>query len=113
MKNSTQVTLADNVRYLLGKMNWSEAELGRRAGVSQKTVNNVVRLEKSTKIETADAIAKPFGLEGWQLFLPNLRNDYETGGTISKLFVDYLSASQQGQQHILWVAEREAQYNTR
>ena len=113
MHRSAQQTLSENLRYLLKRNGWSEAELARRSGVSQKTVNNAVNMTKSTKIETAEALAKPFGLESWHLTLPDLPSDIESGGMMTSLIKSYLMSSDDSRLHIVAIAEREAKYKPR
>lgn len=106
----TETNLSRNLRYLLRTKNWSEAELSRRSGVAQKTVNNAVNGVYQTKVETCEQLAKPFGLTGWLLIHPKLIDNIEGGSTITKLIQAYMNSSEEGQRVILGIAEREAAY---
>lgn len=105
----TEETLAVNLRFLMSLHGWSEPELARRSGVAQKTINNILHKVYRAKIETADQLAKAFGLEGWHLILPNLIQDIQSGSTITRLIAAYLESPEDGQKIILGIAEREAQ----
>lgn len=109
----TETTLSRNLKYLLRVKGWSEAELARLAKVSQKTVNNAVNGVYRTKVESCEAMAKPFGLTGWLLIHPNLIGSPDGGGTLTRLIDAYLTSPAEGQKLILGIAEREAQYRAK
>lgn len=102
--------LASNTRYLMQYKRWTQDELRKRAGLSQKTVSNVLNGVYDTKIETAEAIGRAFGLNGWLMISPYLVKNLESGGSIAKLLDSFLLASDEGQQLVLQIAEREAKY---
>jgi transcriptional regulator with XRE-family HTH domain len=106
----TRESLARNIRYLMKRAEWSESELARRSGVSQKSINNILNLVHSPKLETVDAIAEAFGLTGWHLIMPNLPDDLLTSRTLEGLVRSYVKASDDGRELINRVAEREAAY---
>nr|MDQ2694713.1 helix-turn-helix domain-containing protein [Pseudomonadota bacterium] len=83
---------------------WSQRELARRAGVSQKTISNlenVAASRESPKMDIVERVANAFGQELWQLLIPE-----ET----ERLIVNYTHASPNGRQHIDRIAELEAKY---
>lgn len=90
-----------------------QSELSRRSGVSQKSISNILNPETAQvpSIETAEKLAKPFGLEGWHLIMPNLPEDLISSPSIEKLFTSYISSSEEGRKMIDAVAQREAEYN--
>lgn len=106
----TETTLARNLAYLLRKAGWSEAELSRRSGVAQKTVNNAMHGVYQTKVESVELMAKPFGLQGWNLIHPNMIRDIESGTSVAKLLQAFSESSDEGKTLILSLAEREAKY---
>jgi transcriptional regulator with XRE-family HTH domain len=106
-------TLSKNLRYLLAREGWSEAELARRSKVSQKSINNAVNGVYKTKIDTAERMAEPFKLTGWDLIRPTLIQELESRGSSDKLLEAYFSANEEGQQLILSIAEREAKYRVK
>jgi transcriptional regulator with XRE-family HTH domain len=110
---STQDVLARNLKYLMAQRGWNQVETARRARVDQKTISNILAARKKAKIDIVDSIAKAFGLNGWQLILPRLIDDISGETSIAKVYEKFLQSSAEGKRHILSVAEREADYNTR
>ena len=106
----TRQTLAQNLRYLMKLRGWSEADCAKHAKVSQKTVNNVLNAKHTTSIDTADALARAFGLTGWHLLLPNLPDDLRQSPSVGRLIESYVKASAKGRDYIDRVAEQEAKY---
>lgn len=90
----------------------SQAELARQSDVSQKTISNILNpeVEQSPSIETAEKLAKPFGLEGWHLIMPNLPDDLVSSPSIERLLNSYINSSQEGRDMINKVADRESKY---
>lgn len=105
-------TLAKNVKFLMDQNdNETEASLAKRSGVSQKTVNNIINNRTSVQLDSVEAIAAAYGLNGWQLIIPGLPAELLSSGTIAKMYDDYANSSSEGRKHIEQVAEREAAYN--
>ena len=78
--------------------------------VGKTTIHYILTRQKIAKIDTADHIARVYGLSGWHLISPTLIQDLETSPTLSKLISDYRQADPDGRRHIEQVAEREARY---
>lgn len=90
---------------------YTQKGLADRAGVSQRTISNLLDPEKhSPTLESVDAVAAAFGLEGWHLIIPTLVDDLEGDTSIASMVKAYMRSSQNGKRHILRVAEREAEY---
>ena len=113
MRPTTRESFVRNLRYLMSMADMSQAELSRRSKVSQKTISNILSSEKNQvpSIETADMLAKPFGLEGWHLIMPNLPEDLISSTSVERLLTSYVSSSEEGRKVIDSIAEREAEYN--
>lgn len=62
--NSAKCGFGQEVRELRKKHNWSQAELGRRSGVSHGFISRVESGERDAKKETVAALADAFGLSG-------------------------------------------------
>lgn len=60
-------TLARNLRALMRERDWSQADLAAKSGVSQRMISSILNQQHSCSTETADALARPFGLDGWEL----------------------------------------------
>lgn len=64
-KRSPIAIIASNVRSLRLAKEWSQGELARRAGVSQKVISNLENADKlqiSPTIDTVSSVAEAFGL---------------------------------------------------
>lgn len=103
--------LADNVRYLMQKHGDNQKSLAERSGVSQSNISYVVSSDRHVRLDTVDAIAAAYGLEGWHLINPNLPNDLLESKTLQKLIRTYIDSSPEGRALIDAVAERESAYS--
>jgi transcriptional regulator with XRE-family HTH domain len=104
-------TLARNINALMTRRNMVQHDLARASGVSQRTVSNLCNPDgPSPTLDSVDAVAAAFGLEGWHLIMPTLIDDLSGDTTIAGLFDAYSHATAEGKRHILRVAEREAEF---
>jgi transcriptional regulator with XRE-family HTH domain len=88
---------------------FTQVVLARKAGISQRTISNLLNPEShSPTLESVDAAAAAFGLEGWHLIMPGLLDDLENSGRIAALVEAYVQSSPDGRDLIQKVAEREA-----
>ena len=62
-----------NIRALLAQRAWTAPELARRAGISPKTLNNLLNGRHAPQLDVLQKIAHAFDLELWMLFWPQLR----------------------------------------
>ena len=85
-------------------------EVAKRSGVDAKTVNNMLHGRFDPRPEKADQVAQVFGLNGWQLLIPDLPADMFRNGQLEKLIANYVSASPDGRDSIIRVAEMAAKY---
>lgn len=95
--------VAQNVRHLLHVNEWSESELARRSGVSQKQVNNIVRERYGCTIEALFEMARAFRVPPYSMIIAGVS---EAGADLSKLdeiVVAYLQADarKRGRMHAL------------
>lgn len=95
-----------NVRRLMQAMEWSEHELARRSGVSQKAINNLLNKTTGCTITTAEKLAKPFGLTGWQLMIEKIPADAAFSNTLTNLVLKFTSADDQGRAFIRSAVDR-------
>lgn len=107
----TQNAMISNLRFLMDKFGYSQSELSRKSGVSQRTISYILSGEKKSRIETAELLAKPFGLEGWHLIMPNLPDDLIDSPSIEKLIEAFKKASAADREMINQVADRAATYS--
>jgi len=96
--------LSKNLRMLLAQQGWSETELARRSGVGQRTVNALCNHESNVTLGVLARLSVPFGLEPWQLLLPNLPDDTSLQTRVEDLIGHYCTATVETQgfvDHIL------------
>jgi len=99
-KASGREVLARNLRALKERYGLSEREIGKRTKVAQKTINNILKCSTSPTIETLDRIARPFGLSGWQLQVPDFISESMNGERLDDLIEHYAQASPDGREYI-------------
>ena len=60
----------------------SQAELGRRAHVAQKTISNWLDPARGVapQIDKLEAVAHVYGLEVWELLMPDIPDELLLGG---------------------------------
>lgn len=102
--------LAKNLKALLAKTGLSGPEVAKRAGVDRKTLNNQLNGRYDPRHEQVDAVAKVFGLEGWQLIHPAFDPERANNQMIEHLLELYAAADEQGRESIMRVAEMAATY---
>jgi transcriptional regulator with XRE-family HTH domain len=107
---ATRETLARNLSALMDQAGWNQVDLSRRSGVSQRQISNILRQQSGCSVEHADALARAFGLSGWQLIMPTLRKELQAGA-IALLIDRYAQASAEGRSAIDRVAELESRYS--
>lgn len=71
-----EVILAQNVKALMGTKGGpnTQAALAERSGVAQATIGRILNPtgKNAARIDTVTAIAKAYGLEGWQLMVAGM-----------------------------------------
>lgn len=98
--------VSGNVRRLMDAMDWSEHDLSKRSGVSQKAINNLLNQTTGCTITTAEKLARPFGLTGWQLMLEEIPPDGAFSTTLTQIVTKFLRADKKGRDFILSAVER-------
>jgi len=69
---AVRATLATNLKMCLERLDWSQSELARRSGVSQKQVNNIVRQRNGCGVEALAMLGQALNVHYWRLLMPNL-----------------------------------------
>lgn len=73
MLKAAHDTLVRNIDTLMARRGLtSDAQLGKLAGVDQKTIWRIRKQEQSPTLDKLSAIASAFGLEVWQILIPGL-----------------------------------------
>ena len=88
---------------------WTQMELSKKSGVSQRMISSILSEESGCSVETADALAHAFGLHGWHLIMPGLTEDLLKSRAVQDLFESYITASPEGRALIDAMAVREKQ----
>lgn len=99
-------TVSANLRKLMDGMDWSEHDLSKRSGVSQKAINNLLNETTGCRITTAEKLAQPFGLTGWQLMLEDVPTDAAFASTLTQVVYKLMRTDQKGREFILSAADR-------
>lgn len=100
---------ARNLRAHLRRIEWSEAELARRSGVSQKHVNNATNARTTSSIEVADALARALKLPAWMLLVEGFEDiDQAAAMQLSEIVAVWLGASDEARRAIGTVSRRHA-----
>lgn len=102
--------IVENLRLLMRATSIKKKQLAQKSGVSERMIGYILAKEKTPTVDVTDAIAKAFGLEGWQLMIPGVKADLAKSGKLSKLMHNYAIASDNGREYIDRVAEQEAKY---
>lgn len=89
--------LARNVRAMLYTLQWSENELARRSGVSQKQVNNICMARTGCGIDALDAIARAMAVEPWQVLAPGFHLYTDVPARTARLFNAALESARKGE----------------
>jgi len=110
-KLTTTEAVAKNLRRLMEVYNLSQPQVAKKAGVSQRTVSNILNAANEPGIEKINKIARAFGLQGWQLQMPNIPDDLLSSGVVPKVMDALMKATPEGREMIQRLAEREAHYS--
>jgi transcriptional regulator with XRE-family HTH domain len=104
----TQSSVAKNLRALMDSSGWNQSELARRSGVSQRHISDILSNRSNCTVPLANALATPFGLNGWHLLLPDLPTDLVASPAIARLVSAYINADADGREFMDAAAAREA-----
>lgn len=110
---NTRETLVTNLRALMTAAKIGKDNRAKKSGVSERMIGYILSKQKTPTIDVAESLAKPFGLTGWQLLMPNLPVELAKDGRLEKLIDNFANASDTAQQYIFQVAERENTYRTK
>ena len=78
MDGDTKRLLARRVRALREAHGWSQRDLGKRAGVAQKTISNMENVDairKAPKLDIVEKVARALGCDLWKLLMPDQDED--------------------------------------
>jgi transcriptional regulator with XRE-family HTH domain len=117
--NDVRQVLARNLKLLMHRRTprWTQKELGKAAGVGQRTVGNMLRGAtvdgiSGATLDRIEAVACVFGLKSWQLTYPGLPEILDDLHSVTDVLTGFQLADNHGRELIHTVAEREAKYRT-
>jgi transcriptional regulator with XRE-family HTH domain len=84
----------------------TQRKLSDLTGVSQTQISNIVRGKNACSIEMADALAKAFGMKGWQLLAPIEIADADHAQTLTNLVFAY-TTNESLRRYLDTIVERE------
>lgn len=93
---SSRVIIARNIAALRKHRGWSQAVLGRKAGVGQRTISNMEdpKVETTPTTDRVEAVARVFGLELYQITMPLPLELLVSIGGMARLIDAYAHADQ-------------------
>jgi len=103
----TRETLARNLTVLMDRFGWTQRDLAALSGVSQRQISNILSQSTTCSIETADALAGAFKLNGWHLLMPNLPQDLAQAAGLRRLVEAYNGADAPTRDYLDSIADRE------
>lgn len=114
-----RIVAAENIRRLLrvGEsmgLPSSQAELARHAGIAQTSISAWLDPDRTVepRIGNLNAIANVYGLDPWQMLVPNLTDDMVLASHLKKLVANYRKIGDaRAREYIDRVAEAEAHYH--
>ncbi len=65
-------TLVANLRALMRATGMKRTLLVKKSGVSERMIGYILAEERTPTLDIAEALAKAFGLRGWQMIVPGL-----------------------------------------
>jgi len=109
---TTQKIIAKNLKKLIDKHQLTQSLLAKKTGVSQKTISNILNpnYDGNVTTQSVEKIAKHFGLQTYEMMIPNFPIDEPSTG-IEKVISCYASSSTTGRENIKRVAELEVRYS--
>ena len=90
-KESIKEVLAKNTRALMTRRGWNQVQLGKRAGISQTHIGNVLRQEVEPTTTIIAGLAKAFNLPEYMLLMPGLPVELLDSNEIPALLQTWLS----------------------
>jgi transcriptional regulator with XRE-family HTH domain len=114
MQREIALALAHNVQRLMDHFGLSQAELGRRSGIAQRTISTLLDVENPSAINprarTIEQLASYFGIPAWQLQIPELPLELLLSQRMTKMIENYRDAPESGRAQVERIAESEVRY---
>lgn len=114
MQREIALALAHNLQRLMDHHGLSQAELGRKSGIGQRTISTLLDLQNPSAINprasTLEQLADYFGIPGWQLLVPDMPLELLLSKRFTKLIENYRDAPDSGRAQVERIAESEVKY---
>lgn len=110
---TTIQAVARNLKALMERHGMTQTTLAKKSGVSQRHISSILNGETECGTEKANKLARVFGLQGWQLQMPNIPDDLLDSDLILKVVKAMADATPEGRDLIAKNAEREAFFSKR
>jgi transcriptional regulator with XRE-family HTH domain len=104
-------TVAANLRTLMQEREWSQTDVAKKTGVSQRQISYMLSCTTSASFETLSAVAGAFGVPGWLLMIDGLSSELLASPRIPLLVASFRDAGPDGRELVERLAEREAVHN--
>jgi transcriptional regulator with XRE-family HTH domain len=104
--------VADNVHKLMKYYGMKQTALAKRAGISQRTVSNVLNpgSVESITTDTIEKLAKCFKLPPYRIVMPGYSAEELLDKRIETVIECYTKVSTDGRENIKRIAENEVRY---
>lgn len=104
MESKTARALAENTAKFMQAREWSQRELAKEAGISQRTVGYVLNYrdvgDRHAKLDTIDGLARAFGVPPHMLLVPGYADGLRVLPSKVKLDMELLSLISAGMQMV-------------
>jgi len=91
----------------------TQGKFGKKLGISQKTVSNILQadqLGRHIRSDTIDAVAEALGIDSWKLLVPDIPIDLLANRQMESVLYNFVASPPDGRKSITRIAEREAAY---
>lgn len=112
-KLTPRQVLAANLKELLRIHKITAPKVAAKAGVDPKSLNNMLHARYEPRLDLVEAVAKVFGLTGWQLIRRNLTKGMPQAVELEGLIEKYIEATPEERATILRVAEMTGDYRVK
>ncbi|MBK1725697.1 helix-turn-helix domain-containing protein [Halorhodospira neutriphila] len=105
--------IAENLSKLMAHKGHTQERLAKLAGVSQRTISNMLRPESghTRTLNSLKSVASVYGLKAWTLMIPDQSLDALLAGKrMERVVYSYSHADDEGKRYIERVSEKEFAY---
>lgn len=100
--------IAANVKARMQMLGWSAPVLAKRAGISAKTLNNVLNARHAVQFDMLCRIADALGLQVWQLSMPQFPPNAADDASFPRLVRTAAGLDREARARVAHMADLEA-----